>query len=183
MINPELEKNNYIILRNFISKERAKDLAEDFILQSSNFTSDPQSPWALSKYNYKYFLYLLCEKTFDVSSIYGNYVIPTYCYARYYKNGGMLAKHTDRPSCEISITLNLKKDRNWPIYINTPNGSVATVELDPGDAMMYRGCTAPHWREKKMEGNWVQVFLHYVDLHGNNYEHYFDRLNDVEKNN
>jgi hypothetical protein len=34
---------------------------------------------------------------------------PTYAYWRYYVFGASLAQHTDRPSCEISITACIKK--------------------------------------------------------------------------
>jgi hypothetical protein len=44
-------------------------------------------------------------------------LIPTYSYARAYKRGDKLRRHKDRPSCEISTTLNLGGDP-WPIYID-----------------------------------------------------------------
>lgn len=37
-------------------------------------------------------------------------LIPTYSYARAYKKGDILKRHKDRPSCEISTTLNLGGD-------------------------------------------------------------------------
>ena len=37
-------------------------------------------------------------------------LIPTYTYARIYKYGDILHRHKDRPSCEISCTLNLGGD-------------------------------------------------------------------------
>ena len=42
-------------------------------------------------------------------------LIPTYSYARVYEKGAILKRHKDRPSCEISTTLNLGGDL-WPIY-------------------------------------------------------------------
>lgn len=171
-----LQENNYILIKNFIDKNEAEKLAQNFMADCENFEPDHQSPNAPSKYNYEHFLYLLCEKTGKVSSIYGNKVIPTYAYARWYRNGGTLAKHSDRESCEVSITLNLKKDRDWPIYIETPYGQTASVELDQGDAMMYLGSYAKHWRDEITDGNIVQVFLHYVDINGPNKGHYFDRI-------
>lgn len=175
-MHPALKQNNYILIKNFIDKNEAEKLAQNFMEDSVNFGSDWQSPNSPSKYNYKHFLYLLCEKTGVVSSIYGDMLIPTYTYARWYKNGGTLERHSDRPSCEISITLNLKKDRDWPIYIETPSGKTASVELEQGDAMMYLGSYAKHWRDKITDGNIVQVFLHYVDINGPNKGHYFDRI-------
>ena len=44
-------------------------------------------------------------------------LIPTYSYTRAYKKGDILKRHKDRPSCEISCTLNLGGD-SWPIFID-----------------------------------------------------------------
>ena len=44
-------------------------------------------------------------------------VVPTYSYARIYKKGDILRRHKDRPSCEISTTINLGGDP-WPIFID-----------------------------------------------------------------
>ena len=43
-------------------------------------------------------------------------LIPTYSYARIYKKGDILRRHKDRPSCEISTTLNLGGDPLPIIY-------------------------------------------------------------------
>ena len=40
----------------------------------------------------------------------GLQLIPTYSYARIYKKGDILRRHKDRPSCEISTTVNLGGD-------------------------------------------------------------------------
>ena len=54
-----------------------------------------------------------------IESIIGMKLLPTYTYFRVYKAGDILEKHIDRPACEISITLSLRKRGNiWPIYIN-----------------------------------------------------------------
>ena len=44
-------------------------------------------------------------------------LVPTYSYARLYKTGDILKRHKDRPSCEISTTLNLGGNP-WPIFID-----------------------------------------------------------------
>ena len=103
-------------------------------------------------------------------------LIPTYSYARAYKKGDILKRHKDRPSCEISTTLNLGGDE-WAIYID-PTGSNNVIDeyknihksnapkgdkvvLDVGDMLVYSGCDLEHWREP-FEGNICgQVFLHY----------------------
>jgi len=87
-------------------------------------------------------------------------LIPTYSYARAYKKGDELKRHKDRPSCEISTTLNLGGDQ-WSIFIEGEK-----VLLDIGDMLVYSGCDLEHWREP-FEGNICgQVFLHYNHLNG-----------------
>ena len=108
-------------------------------------------------------------------------LIPTYSYARVYKKGDILRRHKDRPSCEISCTLNLGGDP-WPIFIDgtgsdnvideykkiiKPNAPAGTkVLLDVGDMLVYSGCELEHWREP-FDGNICgQVFLHYNHVNG-----------------
>lgn len=91
----------------------------------------------------------------------------TYSYFRVYERGHSLERHTDRPACEISVTLCLgyQAERPWPILIEGPAG-ISSIELAPGDVLFYRGIECPHWREP-LEGDQVaQVFLHYVDRNG-----------------
>ncbi|MEJ8856786.1 hypothetical protein WKW79_19585 [Variovorax robiniae] len=101
---------------------------------------------------------------------------PTYSYFRVYKRGSLLGAHVDRPACEISMTVNLgmDEDARWPIRIAGPTG-IATVSLDPGDGLIYRGCDCYHWREPFMGDRLAQVFLHYVDREGPNAEWKFDK--------
>ena len=82
-------------------------------------------------------------------------LIETYAYARVYKKGDILKKHTDRSACEVTTTLNLGGDL-WPIYVNDKK-----FVLKPGDILAYKGCELKHWREP-FEGNMcVQVFHHF----------------------
>ncbi len=108
-------------------------------------------------------------------------LIPTYSYARLYKHGDILKRHKDRPSCEISTTLNLGGDL-WSIYIdptgsdnvideyknihkpNPPKG--VKVDLKQGDMLIYSGCELEHWREPFTGDICAQVFLHYNHVNG-----------------
>jgi hypothetical protein len=87
-------------------------------------------------------------------------LIPTYSYARVYEKGSVLAKHKDRPSCEISTTLNLGGDP-WAIYLEG-----IKVDLEPGDMLVYSGCELEHWREEFQGNICAQVFLHYNHVNG-----------------
>jgi hypothetical protein len=103
-------------------------------------------------------------------------LLPTYSYLRVYKRGNVLEAHRDRPSCEISMTVNLGMSANapWPIWIAGPKG-IASVALNPGDGLIYRGCDCYHWREPFDGDHLAQVFLHYVDQNGPNTEWKFDK--------
>ena len=108
-------------------------------------------------------------------------LIPTYSYARIYKQGDILKRHKDRPSCEISTTIHLGGTK-WPIFID-PTGSNNVIDeyknihkpnapegnkviLDVGDMLVYSGCELEHWREP-LEGDICgQVFLHYNHVNG-----------------
>lgn len=108
-------------------------------------------------------------------------LFPTYSYFRVYKHGDTLAKHSDRPACEISVSLCLgfEEERAWPIWIECRGGS-SSVDLAPGDALLYRGMECPHWRDG-FEGTLLaQVFLHYVDQKGPNAEWRFDKRTSTE---
>jgi Rps23 Pro-64 3,4-dihydroxylase Tpa1-like proline 4-hydroxylase len=180
-----LIENNYIVLPNFISKERSSNLSFEFLThcKENDLCGDEQAPNSFSKYNYVSFLELLCEKTPEISSAIGETVLPTYTYARVYKNGSELLRHTDRDACEISVTLHLHGDSTWPIWIETPSGEQRSVDLNPGDAMIYLGRTAPHWRESYSGEYYTQVFLHYVKSRGDCSYAYFDKVNEQNKPN
>jgi len=108
-------------------------------------------------------------------------LIPTYSYARVYEKGSILKRHKDRPSCEISTTLNLGGDP-WPIYLDTTGSNNVIdeyknimkpdapkgirVDLEPGDMLVYSGCELEHWREEFTGNICAQVFLHYNHLNG-----------------
>jgi hypothetical protein len=100
-------------------------------------------------------------------------LLPTYAFWRMYTVNADLKKHTDRPACEVSVTVNLGSDgTKWPIYMNG-----TAVYLEPGEAAAYLGCEVEHWREE-FTGDWqAQTFLHYVDKNGPNKEWVKDKRN------
>ena len=108
-------------------------------------------------------------------------LIPCYTYTRIYKKGDILKRHSDRPSCEISTTLHLGGDP-WPIFLD-PTGTKSVVDehkqiikpdapkgisidLEPGDMLVYSGCELEHWREPFEGDHCAQVFLHYNNIDG-----------------
>lgn len=176
----DLIKNNYVHVPNFITKEQASYLRNEYKKYCSTIskTGDSQIDNVYVSYNFVLFSRLLVEKIFDVESILEEKVMPTYAYARIYERGNVLKRHTDREACEISFTLNLSKTHDWPIWFQKPDKSEVSIELNPCDAVMYLGCAADHWREPFEGDECVQVFLHYVRLNGPNSWAFFDKFRD-----
>ena len=193
------KKNKYQVLRNAISKDLAafcyKYLqisaeADHWMLNNGvthsgnkligNF-NDPQVPNSYAKYADRVMETLLVDTIRVMQKKTGLRLVPTYSYCRLYKTGNILKRHKDRPSCEISTTLNLGGDP-WPILID-PTGSDNVIDeyknihkpgapkgvevnLKPGDMLIYSGCDLEHWREP-FEGKLCgQVFLHYNHADG-----------------
>ena len=175
----ELWSNNYTVIPGFLDSCSATELSDEFreFTRKQNTEGDHQVPESSAVYNYLPFLEMLCQKCPEVSIAIGETVLPTYTYARVYKNGATLEGHTDRDACEISLTVHLGGDEDWPIWIETPNGKEVRVSLKPGDAMIYLGCKARHWREE-FTGDWYsQCFLHYVRSRGDKVHAVFDSEN------
>lgn len=176
-MNPDLEKNNYLFIPRLIDPERARRIGSEYDSFSSHnrLCGDDQAPNSRAMYDYKLALELLCELTPELSKASGVTLLPTYSYIRVYQAGDELKKHIDRDSCEISVTLNLVGDCDWPIQIERLDGSIASITMQPGDAMLYLGCRAEHWRDPIPGNKYVQVFLHYVDSDGSRSHCYFDK--------
>jgi hypothetical protein len=180
------KKNNYIIIKQAISKELCYFLTDYLLLKRKvaervinkgvivpgfplfgNF-GDGQIPGSYNHYADIAMEILLknlkqkIEKTTKVK------LIETYSYMRIYRKGDELKRHKDRESCEISTTLNLGGD-SWPIFIDgsgKKNNKGTKVNLLPGDMLIYRGCELEHWREVFEGDECVQVFLHYNEKNG-----------------
>lgn len=112
----------------------------------------------------------------------------TYSFTRKYVRGASLSSHTDRPSCEISVTfpLRYKTDDNtpWKIWLNnehnfcnynytsgqqwiktitqdTHNG--ISLELEVGDVLLYQGPNVPHWRNTLCGDYSYHMFVHFIN--------------------
>jgi hypothetical protein len=173
----EIIQNNYLYVPSFVKQDEAIKLSKEFKEHCIKFNlqGDPQAQNSHSMYNFMPFVRLLVGRVSQVSELLGEEVLPTYTYARVYKNDSELLRHRDRPACEISLTLNLSKDTDWPIYFQRPDKSETSVELEPGDAVMYLGCQADHWRNKFEGQECIQLFLHYVRSYGSKSWAYFDK--------
>jgi hypothetical protein len=197
-MNEEFKQKKYQVIKNAISYELANFIFNYQLLRrdavefmyKNNITADnghygtwtdKQVPNIYSEYGNDVMETLMMKVLPVMKQQTGLDLVPTYAYTRVYEKGAILRRHKDRPSCEISTTLNLGGDI-WPIYIdptgsnnvidehknihkpNAPAGN--RVDLEPGDMLVYSGCELEHWREP-FEGNLCgQVFLHYNHING-----------------
>lgn len=179
-MNQELELNNFIYVPGFIAVEQANYLSNWIISErdANRLIDDPRANYGLFGKAYQDavpFLELLCEKTNEISTCVGEKVLPTYSYCMAYESASVLRPHRDRAACEISLTVHLGGDKKWPIFIKRPDDKAVSFDLNPGDAVIYLGCVAEHWREKFTGEYYNQVFLHYVRSKGPNAWAYFDK--------
>ena len=168
---------NYKVVKQAVNYELANFLYNYFLLKreavehmyNTNMTydngmlgtwGDTQIPNTYSIYGDPAFDTLLMKMLPVMKKETGLDIVPTYSYARMYKKGDELKKHKDRPSCEISTTLNLGGDP-WPIFLENNK-----VVLEIGDMLIYEGCKLEHWREPFEGDNCGQVFLHYNNANG-----------------
>ena len=186
------KKKGYIVIKQAIDKKIADFVYKYFLLKREaakiliehRFISPFETSWGTWKDNqvpntYSHYGDLAMETLLqEVKPIMEKEtnlkLIPTYSYARIYKEGDVLHKHKDRFSCEISTTLNLGGDK-WPIFINSdhkegvvsPAGYIPSkskgieVNLNPGDMLVYKGNILEHWRNAFKGKDCGQVFLHY----------------------
>ena len=187
----------YTHLKNVLNKEECSNLVVQLkeLVAKQQTVKDPQCTLSEAIHGAPIFDALLerLVPVFEQAS--GKKLFPTYAYARLYAPGEELKIHTDRPSCEISATVTLGFEGNvWPIYMadhdETKNveqrlgekdepywvKNISRIDMEVGDAVLYRGQEKVHWRDKYTEGQWqAQVFLHYVDQDGPNVEWKYDK--------
>jgi hypothetical protein len=171
------KQQKYQVVKNVISYELANFVYNYFLLKrdavawmyKNNITydtglfgtwTDEQIPNTYSHYADHVMETLMMKVLPKMQQETGLQLVPTYSYARLYKKGDILKKHKDRPSCEISCTLNLGGDP-WSIFIEGTE-----ILLKVGDMLVYSGCDLEHWREPFKGNTCGQVFLHYNHING-----------------
>ena len=135
--------NKFQVIKNAVPYELANFIFNYFLLKrdavdfmyKNNITydngslgtwTDKQVPNTYSHYADMVMETLLMKVLPKMQQETGLQLVPTYSYARIYKKGDILRRHKDRPSCEISTTLNLGGNP-WPIFID---GTGANTVID-----------------------------------------------------
>ena len=142
-------------------------------------------------HHYKPMLYFLWGLTPIVSEILGLDLLPTYDYFRIYREGDICRVHSDRYSCEhsLSLTLDYSDGEPWDLQVekarSDPSAKVdedfgtedfASIAMAVGDGVLYQGVNHRHGRTKPNPNGWsAHLFLHWVERGGPHHDHAFDR--------
>ena len=110
----------------------------------------------------------------------GPRLLPTYTYTRIYNKGSELPRHTDRDACEISLSIHLDGDAPSKFYIRNKNNKIIAIDLEIGDAVLYDGINAEHWRDAYEGEEYIQTFHHYVFSGGKNVDQAFTTFNSLK---
>lgn len=167
-------KEDYIIVKNAVSKELCDFMALEYEMQNevckvlypgANLADMCDNTFA--RYAPLMFEALMKKLAPLVSEKVGFEVYPVYSYARIYYNGSDLGKHFDRSSSEVSVSVAIsKEEQTWPLFIKNEEGKVHEINLDVGDIVIYSGRRHEHWREPYTGQKVIQAFLQYVNASG-----------------
>ena len=209
--NEFFDTNGYLIIKNLcdpkklfhpVPKERGlfnwkgSDKLDKFTHQEV----ENQVNGSVARYWHPQYRKIHSEIRLILEQVIGRKLYNTYYYDRFYFPGQELKKHTDRPACEISVSIHVSTNikESWPIWIKTPDtfedsamktlitsGENKFIDLDAGDGMVYKGCERPHWRDpmpgllessisKNKNLYYHQIFFHYVLQDGIRAHHAWD---------
>jgi len=113
-----------------------------------------------------------------LENLLGEELIPSYWFTTTYHNKGWMNCHTDRPSCEVSVTMNICGDAKWPIKLKDLSNKRREVVTPVGHGVAYLGTIVPHWRSPlrtHKNDRFMQLFLHYVRKDGPYADYAYDR--------
>lgn len=169
------EKERYVVIRNFFDTKDVQRMSKRmwYLKYNNLLTQDDQCPGSFSVYADPIQSEMQELYRRKLEDCIGYKLFPTYTYSRIYSPREILHRHSDRPSCEISITTTLDFDtfdnEPWDIYICRTKENLEPEQpykLYPGDILVYRGCELDHWRDAFVGISQTQAFLHYVDANG-----------------
>ena len=77
--------------------------------------------------------------------------------------GQTIARHTDRPGLDVTLSWVLRADREWALEMHTPDGRRHREITRAGDAWVMLGRLWPHARPEPYAGDaFLHILLHYA---------------------
>lgn len=128
---------------------------------------DPQTSGRYAAHNEAAARSIHHQLTGLISNLTGERVKPSYAYVVSYQGGAVLTEHVDREQCEFSVSLLLdytpdcRGPSPWPLCLRA--GSEVRISQKIGDALLYRGRSLPHFRDRLPDdATSTSMLLHYV---------------------
>jgi len=165
----DMEQNRCFLIKNILSQDLCKFLSIQTEIDEYERTpkSSTQVPGSVELYDS-----IATQITNNIvleklkNSLKLEKIYSTYGFFRKYYKFQNLKKHTDRPECELSISicLDMHNEREpWEIFFeNKKQNIVYAAKPEIGDGVVYMGMELPHWRESCQQKWLKQIFLHYT---------------------
>lgn len=200
-IEGDYNKDGFATIRGLIPPEVAqnlfKQLQMDLQAAGKTFGDFAQSHALVEKptievsgHFYRPLTTFLWGLTPIMSELTGADLLPSYDYFRIYHKDDTCRVHADRPSCEhsVSLTLVYSDGAPWPLEVGSRrvmseepaaedfgDEPYSAVEMQPGDAVLYRGIDLRHGRTQPNPNRWsAHLFLFWVERGGAFEQHAFD---------
>ena len=139
------QKINNILPVDFCNKTAQQ--FTDEIIKTQPMVYNWNRGWVWKWYNPDPMLEMYKQVKSKIETVVGEKLLPTYCFITGYTNNSYMASHKDRPSCEISVSINLASTIDWGLYITDLQGSTTKVITKVGDGVIYLGTQVEHWRD------------------------------------
>jgi hypothetical protein len=177
-------KYGYAIVRNIISPELAKFIADEFTMvrdvyhhlqnvpvEDTTRFGDRQIKHSFSYYAPLCFEILFPRVTPKCEEILNKKLIPSFSYARILYEGAEMEKHVDRASATISTTITFEIDKDpYDIWITDLEGNDVALKMYPGDMCLFDGGKLVHWRDTYTGKKHIQAQLHFANDEANRYD-------------
>ena len=200
-VEGDYKEDGYTTIRGLIPSEVAsllfKQIQIDLTSAGQSFASYAQTHQLsmqptvdISGHLYRPLTTFLWGLTPIIGQLTGADLLPSYDYFRLYQKDDICRVHSDRPSCEhsVSLTLAYSDDLPWPLQVGSRRVNAegpchddfgdepfCSVEMQPGDAVLYRGIDLRHGRTQPNPNRWsAHVFLFWVERGGQFEQHAFD---------
>jgi hypothetical protein len=159
-------KNKFVIVRNFLNPDLVKFLASYFQRAEGGIEAIFERDWtSLNAHSdacgdtVMYFIKPAIEENTGLE------LLPTYSFVRMYRKGDSLGRHKDGKQNQISCTMCIERDADWPLGISDGDKDHSVI-LEPGDAVIYQGYAVEHWRDKFSGNRQVQLITAFVEKGG-----------------
>lgn len=200
-IEGDYHRDGYATIRGLIPPEVAFNLFRqiqiDLEASGKSFETfaqahalSPRPTIEISGHFYRPLTTFLWGLTPIISELTGADLLPSYDYFRIYHQDDICRVHADRPSCEhsVSLTLVYSDGLPWPLEVGSErvtsvdpctedfgDEAFSAVEMQPGDAVLYRGMDLRHGRTRPNPNRWsAHLFLFWVERGGEFEQHAFD---------